>query len=101
MTVIDLRESLKLRYHSWKEDWLESSSLLNRSFIFELFNSNKLTAIHLAAANRVNQVFPLFVTNWNESFLQCQYGLSVDILDLPTVGRIDTYQASYICETKG
>lgn len=96
--MINLRRALEFRYYSREDNCLGNYSFVAKSSTVEPMNYNTPEQIHIAFADRIDQMFISYVTNSNEYSSQCQYG--TDPLSLKNMidGKTITYQGSDMCE---
>ena len=98
--MINLRQPLQFRYYSRDENCEGQYTFIARSSVIEPLNSNEPTQIHLAFADRIDEMFVTYVTNSNETLPSCQYGLDGTSLVFQVPGTSSTYRASDMCEGK-
>jgi len=98
--MINLRRPLEFRYYSRDQNCTGNYSFVAKSTRIQPLNYNEPTQIHLAYADRIDQMFISFVTNSSEHTPKCQYGLNPSTLQWQVNGTTLTYTASDMCEGK-
>ncbi|CAF1151600.1 unnamed protein product [Adineta steineri] len=96
--MINLRRPLEFRYYSRNQNCSSNYSFIGKSPVVRPLNDNEPTQIHLAYADRIDQMFVSFVTNSNAHIPRCQYGLNRLSLEWEANGTTLTYTASDMCE---
>ena len=92
--MINLRRPLEFRYYSRDQQCSGNYSFVAKSTVVQPLNYNEPTQIHLAYADRIDQMFVSFVTNTSAHIPRCQYGLSASALAWEANGTTITYTAS-------
>ena len=98
--MLNLRRSLDFRYYSRNGQCKEGYALAGQSVVVQPLNPNEPTQIHIAYADRIDQMYVSYVTNSSQYIPLCQYGVSPTALTLQQNGTSTTYKASDMCEGK-
>ena len=98
--MTNLRRPLEFRYYSREHSCSGNYSLIAKSTAVEPANYNEATHVHLAYADRLDQMYVSYLTNSSEFVPQCEYGLNLSSLTSHQNGTTKTYTASDMCEEK-
>lgn len=98
--MLNLRRTLNFRYYSRQGGCNQSYSLVGESVVVQPMNPNEPTHIHLAYADRLDQIYVSFTTNSSQVTPVCQYGLTPTALTFQQNGTSLTYKAADMCELK-
>ena len=96
--MINLRRPLEFRLYSRDHTCAGNYSLVGRSVIIQPSNYNEPTHVHIAYADRIDQMYVSYLTNSSAIVPQCQYGLTPLALTFQQSGTTTTYTATDMCE---